>query len=127
MTRTRPDGFSRGNNQIMSLETATTEELLTELKRRLEHVPTPPKSRCEREFLRICASAEIDPQAIRSTHRSVYPDERNEITKKLSWAGFAPAEIGMAMNRTPGAIKLRLHPKKRKPSDHNSSDEIMPL
>ena len=120
---TRPGGFGQGNNQPMTLETATTEELLAELRHRLEHVPTPPKSRCEREFLRICASAEIDPQAIRSTHRSVYPDERNEITKKLSWAGFAPAEIGMVMNRTPGAIKLRLHPKKRKPSARNSSDD----
>jgi hypothetical protein len=107
----------------MTLETATTDQLLAELRRRLEHVPAPPKSRCEREFLRICTSAEIDPQAIRSTHRSVCLNERNEITKKLSWAGFAPAEIGVVMNRTPGAIKLRLQPKKRKPNARNSSDD----
>jgi DNA-directed RNA polymerase specialized sigma24 family protein len=107
----------------MTLETATTEELLAELRRRLEHVPTPPKGRCEREFLRICEEHELDPQAIRSTHRSVYPHEKNEITKKLSWAGFAPTEIARAMNRTPGAIKLRLHPKKRKPNARNSRDD----
>jgi hypothetical protein len=98
----------------MTLQTATTEELLAELKRRLEHLPTPPKSRCEREFLRICEEHELDPARVRAKRRILGTFKR-AVTKHLAIMGFTSAEIAEVMSRTPGAIKLRLHPKKRKP------------
>jgi hypothetical protein len=107
----------------MTLETATTEELLAELRRRLEHVPTPPKSRCEREFLRMCSEIGISPEIIKAHRRDSLFKERQRMAESLKWAGFTASEIGEVMNRTPGAIKLRLHPKRRKPNDHNSRDD----
>ena len=98
----------------MTLETATTEELLAELRLRLEQVPTPPKSRCERELLRICEEYELDPARVRMK-RKIMSETKLWITKYLAMSGFTTAEIAEVMNRTPGAIKLRLNPKKRKP------------
>jgi hypothetical protein len=99
----------------MTLETATTEELLAELRRRLEHVPTPPKSRCEREFLRMCSEIGIAPEIIKAHRRDSLFRERQGIAEALKWAGFTASEIGEVMNRTPGGIKARINPRRRKP------------